>query len=180
MGRRRRSARDRTRRSETGRRAGAARRGRGVGPAGLHPTPLLPDPHPLPTPPHTRSRVWMGLHTHPEVHQRHATTWVAASRSGGRVRDTTRTRLSRPLGPGPVPLIYLSISAIYNLIILNMPYSRRPQGAESSGQKVLPTHSTGESSQRAQAPVYCHWRGARRLRERRDARDRPPCPGRPP
>ena len=25
--------------------------------------------------------------------------------SGGRVRDTTRTRLSRPLGPGPVPLI---------------------------------------------------------------------------
>ena len=44
-----------------------------------------------------------------EVHQRHATTWVAASRSGGHVRDTTRTRLSRPLGPGPVPLIYLSI-----------------------------------------------------------------------
>ena len=45
-----------------------------------------------------------------EAHLRHAKTWVAASRSGGRVRDATRTRLSRPLGPGPVPLIYLSIS----------------------------------------------------------------------
>ena len=59
MGRGRRRARDRTRRSETGRLAGAARRGRGVGPPGLHPTPLLPDPHPLPTPSHTRSRVWV-------------------------------------------------------------------------------------------------------------------------
>ena len=36
----------------------------------------------------------------------------AASRSGGRVRDTTRKRLSRPLGPGPVPLIYLSICPV--------------------------------------------------------------------
>ena len=35
--------------------------------------------------------------------------WVAASRSGGRVRDATHKRLSRALGPGPVPLIYLSI-----------------------------------------------------------------------
>ena len=33
---------------------------------------------------------------------------------------------------------------------------------------------------RAQARGYCPWRVSRRLRERRDARDRPPCPGRPP
>ena len=31
-------------------------------------------------PPHTRSRVWMGPHTHPKVHQRHATTgWPRAA-----------------------------------------------------------------------------------------------------
>ena len=61
------------------------------------------------SPPHpTRARACGWASTHPpEVHQRHVTTLVAASRSGGRVRDTTRTRLSRPHS-GPVPF-HLSI-----------------------------------------------------------------------
>ena len=59
---------------------------------------------PHPTRALARVGVWVGLHTSPKAHLRHAKAWVAASRSGGRVRDTTRTRLSRPLGPGPVPL----------------------------------------------------------------------------
>ena len=49
------------------------------------------------------------LLTSSKAHLCHAKALVAASCSGGRVRDTTRTRLSRPFGPGPVPLIYLSI-----------------------------------------------------------------------
>ena len=58
-------------------------------------TPSLPHP--------TRARACGWVSTNPpEVHLRHAKTWVAASRSGGRVRDATRTRLSRRLGPGPV------------------------------------------------------------------------------
>ena len=67
--------------------------------------PSPPPPHPTP---HALARVGGSPHL-PKAHLRHAKTWVAASRSGGRVRDTTRKRLSRPLGPGPVPLIYLSI-----------------------------------------------------------------------
>ena len=57
-GRRRRRTRDGTRRSETGRQTSAARRGRGVGPAGLHPYPValrsMPPPHPTP---HALARV---------------------------------------------------------------------------------------------------------------------------
>ena len=42
---------------------------------------------------------------------------VAARRSGGRVRDTTRSRLSRPFGPGPVPLINQSIFRFHRRLL---------------------------------------------------------------
>ena len=114
---------DPAKRDRTANRRGTT--GAGSRPSGPTPLPRRSPIH-TPSPPHpTRARACGWVSTNPpEVHLRHAKTWVAASRSGGRVRDATRTRLSRPLGPGPVPLIYLSIYYVHREGEVRFPCNR--------------------------------------------------------